>query len=276
MSMFLLLAVRTEGRVCNNDDVFPPWPGNLSTATIPANCSVIDMRNKSIGCSLSHPRHHHHCIGDTGTIALGKALETNAGVTELFLDHSNIGPTGAIALAEALGTNTALATLYLNENNIGTIGATALAKALGTNTALTTLSLMHDNGAANGPIGSRGIYELTMATNKKPDFKLIIAPQSCNHQGTVEKNGNCICTASWSGDVCEKQRTTTGTTTTATTAHGKPASSKSTNMGLLVGLVVTVLILILVGGLFVYKARTAAAVKSHADQKMLSEELMAN
>ena len=44
-------------------------------------------------------------IGDQGAIAIAKALEVNASVTELFLHDNNIGDPGATAIAEALRVN---------------------------------------------------------------------------------------------------------------------------------------------------------------------------
>ena len=58
-------------------------------------------------------------IGDVGATAIGKALETNATLSELNLRDNNIGDVGAIAIEKALVTNATLSELYLGVNNIG-------------------------------------------------------------------------------------------------------------------------------------------------------------
>ena len=47
-------------------------------------------------------------IGDQGAIAIAKALEVNASVTELWLSENEIGDAGAAAIANAIAVNASL------------------------------------------------------------------------------------------------------------------------------------------------------------------------
>eukprot|EP00729_Bicosta_minor_P016668 gene16669-5220_t len=169
--LLLLLAVRTVGRKCENDDVFPK--GHFSTATIPANCTELSLRSNKIGddgatalaevlknnnTALATLSLRSNKIGDDGATALAEVLKNNTALATLDLRSNKIGDDGATALAEVLKNNTALATLDLHGNKIGDDGATALAEALkNNNTALATLSL------SNNKIGNDGAIALAEA-----------------------------------------------------------------------------------------------------------------
>ena len=51
-------------------------------------------------------------IGDPGAIAIAKALEVNASVTELLLGGNEIGDQGATAIANAIAVNASLNMLW--------------------------------------------------------------------------------------------------------------------------------------------------------------------
>ena len=146
--LLLLLAVRTVGRKCENDDVFPK--GHFSTATIPANCTELSLRSNK--------------IGDDGATALAEVLKNNTALATLNLHGNKIGDDGATALAEALkNNNTALATLSLSNNKIGNDGAIALAEALKTSTALTYLALDRNMIGRRGELALQDMLESNTA-----------------------------------------------------------------------------------------------------------------
>ena len=91
-------------------------------------------------------------IGDTGVLALAKAMESNSTLTELDLSRNDIGDSGAAALAEAMKRNSTLTRLDLHHSKIGDSGAAALAEAMELNSTLTRLNLhrskISDSGAA--------------------------------------------------------------------------------------------------------------------------------
>ena len=119
---------------CRKADVFTA-EGDFRAATIPSDCAWLDLAD--VG------------IGDTGAMAVAKALETNTVVTGVYLGHNSIGSAGAAALAKALEANTAVTKLVLHHNSIGDAGAAALARALETNIAITSLHL-EGNGIGDG------------------------------------------------------------------------------------------------------------------------------
>ena len=51
---------------------------------------------------------YYNNIGDQGAIAIAKALEVNASVTELRLGWNKIGDAGATAIANAIAVNASL------------------------------------------------------------------------------------------------------------------------------------------------------------------------
>ena len=62
--------------------------------------------------------------------ALGKALESNRNLEELYLDYNQIDCDSAIFLAKGLGRNSTLKVLQLNSNSIGETGGEALGEVL--------------------------------------------------------------------------------------------------------------------------------------------------
>ena len=83
-------------------------------------------------------------FGDEIAVALSKALESNATLTNLRLSdigESLTGPSGASALARALTKNSTLKCLILKSNNIMDSGAQAFADALRRNSTLSHLDL---------------------------------------------------------------------------------------------------------------------------------------
>lgn len=121
--------------------------GKYDTATVPAECTRIDLHNEN--------------IGDTGIIALVEALDSNTLVGELYLTNNNISDSGAIAIAKMLETNSAVSFLYLFHNHIGDKGAIALAKMLETNTDLVYVDL------SGNDFGECGAAALTKAAGMR-------------------------------------------------------------------------------------------------------------
>ena len=78
-------------------------------------------------------------------------------IQEVSLVGQQIGDTGAIALAKALANNKSVHALHLSNNNIGIEGITSLAKMLETNTNIRHL------GLSSNPFGDEGVYKLTSA-----------------------------------------------------------------------------------------------------------------
>jgi len=64
-------------------------------------------------------RRGRNIIGETGAVALAKALETNRSVRSLSIDDAGIGEKGIVALASMLTLNSSLQELYLASNPIG-------------------------------------------------------------------------------------------------------------------------------------------------------------
>ena len=92
-------------------------------------------------------------IGESGALALARALRTNCSLTYLDLGDHAIGETGAAAIANGLKSNRNLTHLYLTKNKIGDRGAEALAKALQSERTFTQLdplqqSSIDDSGVA--------------------------------------------------------------------------------------------------------------------------------
>ncbi|KAL9988300.1 hypothetical protein ACROYT_G002732 [Oculina patagonica] len=100
-------------------------------------------------------------IGESGALALARALRTNCSLTYLDLQENAIGDSGAAAIGEALQSNRNLTHLYLNSNKIGDRGAVALAKALQSEDTFTRSNLLEQNSVEDS-----GVVELHFALVK--------------------------------------------------------------------------------------------------------------
>jgi hypothetical protein len=98
-------------------------------------------------------------ITSKGALILGKSLDNNHTLEELYITDIQIGDIGAQALAESLSNrmNLSLKRLCLNHNGITDIGAESIAKMLKTNQLLTHLWLPKNH------ISDRGIKSLVDA-----------------------------------------------------------------------------------------------------------------
>ena len=118
-------------------------------------------------------------IGESGALALARALRTNCTLTYLDLQENEIGDSGAAAIGEALQSNRNLTHLYLNSNKIGDRGAVALAQALQSRRTFTQLNSMqqrsvYDSGAVELH------YALVKALHGTYDTQLIRLDLSLN------------------------------------------------------------------------------------------------
>lgn len=163
---------------------------------IPSRCTLLDLG----------PR---HCVagspadGRTGSPLYGIAVPVtgvlaalvakNSSVTFLTFDCNGVDDAAVVQIREALEVNTVLESLSLRDNNIGDVGAQELAKALKINVALRLLDL-----TGNGDIDDNGLHNLSMVTNAKPNFTLLIDQvQTCSTHGVVQENGTCLCEKNW-------------------------------------------------------------------------------
>lgn len=91
-------------------------------------------------------------IGDTGSEALGKGLQSNRSLTYLNLNFNHcIGDSGAAAIAKALQIRgTKLTRLDLGFNKISSSGATSISEALCVNSSLTHLGLWNNKINSSG------------------------------------------------------------------------------------------------------------------------------
>ena len=71
---------------------------------------------------------HNNNVGDAGAASLASALEKNATLQELYLDHNGVGDAGAASLASALEQNATLLELSFGGNDVGAAGAASLAR----------------------------------------------------------------------------------------------------------------------------------------------------
>jgi Ran GTPase-activating protein (RanGAP) involved in mRNA processing and transport len=93
-------------------------------------------------------------IGDTGVIAIVKALKNNISLKTLIIDDNNITDEGAIAIAALLNKNTNSTTtlrfININDNKIGIVGAKAITDSLKDNTTLKKLFFCNNNIGVEG------------------------------------------------------------------------------------------------------------------------------
>ena len=98
-------------------------------------------------------------MGDKGAIAIGKALQRNSKLQQLYLGFNQyIQADGAKAIAEALTKNSTLQGIFLEGNKIGDEGAKAIAEALTENSTLQVLDL------SDNIIGDDGAVAISNAT----------------------------------------------------------------------------------------------------------------
>ena len=94
-------------------------------------------------------------IGNSGAIALGRALDHNTNLHSLSLCYNLISAAGAVPLLSSQGA-TRVRTLDLRYNSIGDDGAEALARGLSMNPNLQNLSLRNN---FIGPVGAASLCE---------------------------------------------------------------------------------------------------------------------
>ena len=119
---------------CDESDAFKN--GDYRTASIPLFCTGLTILE---------------IIGDTGAIAMAKAIKDHPTLTMLGLSNGKIGDDGAVALSETIGS-TKIEELFLNNNLIGDTGAAALAQGIASSADLVNLDMYNnkvgDAGAA--------------------------------------------------------------------------------------------------------------------------------
>eukprot|EP00041_Stephanoeca_diplocostata_P028611 m.822494 g.822494 ORF g.822494 m.822494 type:complete len:96 (-) comp23402_c0_seq69:1497-1784(-) len=70
-----------------------------------------------------------NCIGDTGAVAIAKALPFNNKVVNVYLARNGISCAGALALAASLAANTTVTSFNLRGNAVGKDSIDAIRRA---------------------------------------------------------------------------------------------------------------------------------------------------
>jgi len=128
-------------------------------------------------------------IGDKGTEAIAKGIQTSSTIKWLDISNNQIGPLGAVEIGKSLLHNKSLDTLLTNDNCIGYDGTASIATALTKNDHLTGLSLEGDES-----IKTDAALKLVKSLHKNLKIKKLWLPETIprNDQVLIQKEEDSI------------------------------------------------------------------------------------
>ena len=121
----------------------------MSGCDISPGSAIELVHGLSQNCSVKKLELGINPLGDSGVIALGRALETNETITGVWLTNCSMTIIGGAALASSLMANSTIKELYIHNNSLGGEAIQKFAELLQHNKTLTKLFIFHDDSLIN-------------------------------------------------------------------------------------------------------------------------------